>query len=99
MARKGDAARAEVMERLLSAFDGAFLADKKVYVSVIENGEPIQFAISLTMPKVPVVAAGGAPTASNHDWSGESAPVAQPINISEEDSAKVEALMQKLGIK
>ena len=99
MARKGDAARAEVMERLLSAFDGAFLADKKVYVSVIENGEPIQFAISLTMPKTPVVAAGGVPAASNHDWSAESVQAAQPINISEEDSAKVNALMQKLGIK
>lgn len=99
MARKGDQARTEVTNRILEAFPGSFISEKKIYVNTIEGGEPIQFAIALTMPKIPVVnAAGGSDTAGNHDWS-ENATTATPIEITPEDDAKVTALMERLGIK
>lgn len=97
MARKGDQARQDVMNKILAVFPGSFIADKKVYVNVLEGGEEIQFAISLTMPKVPVV--NGNASTGNHDWSGANTSAATPIEISAEEDAKVSALMERLGIK
>lgn len=56
MARKGEEARAQVVENIKRAFGKNFVTiqDKKIYVTEIENGEPIQFAISITQPKVPI---------------------------------------------
>lgn len=104
MARKGDQARSDVMNQIVSAFPGAFIQDKKIYVTANEGGEAIQFAISLTMPKTPVAGpAGGAGTdaAGNHDFSGASAKPVTPTatEITPEDEAKVDALMKRLGIE
>lgn len=104
MARKGDQARAEVMTRIVNAFPGSFIQDKKIYVTAIEGGEAIQFAVSLTMPKTPVAGPDGSTgvdAAGNHDFSGTAAKPVTPTatEISPEDSAKVDALMARLGIK
>lgn len=99
MARKGDQARQDVMMKILSTFAGSFISDKKVYVTAVEGGEPIQFAITLTMPKVPVASSSGEVSVANHDWSDTSATVNIPVEISAEDDAKVNALMERLGIK
>lgn len=98
MARKGDQARQDVMMKILSTFSGSFISDKKVYVTAMEGGEPIQFAIALTMPKVPVANSNGTASEGNHDWS-EALAIATPVEISAEDDAKVNALMERLGIK
>lgn len=100
MARKGDQARAEVMEKILRTFEGSFVQDKKIYVTAAEGGETIQFAVSLTMPKIPV--SGSAPSVNtsadgNHDWSDKPA-TATPVEISTEDNTKVEELMRRLNI-
>jgi len=104
MARKGDQARQEVMNKILNAFDSAFIQDKKIYVSAVEGGEAIQFAVSLTMPKTPIAPPNGVTgvdAAGNHDFGSITAKPVVPAQteISAEDEAKVNALMERLGIK
>lgn len=56
MARKGELAKEKAMSIITKAFGENFVAtqDKKIYVNVEENGEKIQFAISLTQPKTTI---------------------------------------------
>ena len=104
MAKRGDQARESVKNTIIEAFskDGNFVTfqDKKIYVQAKDgaNGEVIQFAITMTMPKTPV-AAGAAPIAVSNDWSGEPSTVDTPTELAPEDKAKVADLMEKLGIK
>lgn len=60
MARKGELAREEVYEVIKKAFGSGFVAvqDKKIYVNMEENGEMVQFAISITQPKNPIESSG-----------------------------------------
>ncbi len=108
MSKKGDQARESVKNIIIDAFTqkNAFVAfqDKKIYVQVPDgpNGEVLQFAIAMTMPKVPVVA--GAPTTAPTDWSSDSIsagenPQVTPTELSPEDKAKVQELMERLGVK
>lgn len=96
--KRGDLAREKVVETIKSAFGDNCLGvqEKKIYVTADENGEKIQFAISITMPKAAVSLAD-----QPHDWSDS--PVvnesAKPATaISKEDEEKVAALMRTLGI-
>lgn len=100
MARRGDTARQEVTNKIIGAFPGSFVQDKKIYVNVSENGEAIQFAISLTMPKTPIDGPSNV-EAGDYDFSNPTAKPVIPIakEISAEDDAKVTALMERLGIK
>lgn len=104
---KGQIAKDLVTQKICEAFAGkvAGIADKKIYVWAEENGEAVQVAISLTCPKVPLGENGG-----NHEWGSASektvnstldlaASVVQtPTEISDEDKAKVDALMKALNI-
>lgn len=103
MAKRGDLARESVKDTIIEAFNksGNFVAfqDKKIFVQARdgEGGEVIQFAITITMPKVPI--AGSSET----DWRDEpsaaqSSPVAQPTSLSPADKAKIEELKEKLGL-
>lgn len=98
MAKRGDLARESVKDTIVNAFsatgDYVAIVDKKIYVQAQDGpgGEVLQFAISMTMPKVPV-AAGEAP-------SGASTPAKEEVNVelSASDKEKVADLMRKLGI-
>lgn len=113
MAKRGDAARASVVETIQKAFadignlEG--MADKKIYVWANdgEGGERIQYAITITAPKVPVTCGGTVSAPSSTKTSNEGAwsdtpsitvPAATPVSISEADRAKVQELMEKLGL-
>lgn len=107
MAKRGDTARAAVLDTITNAFASAGslvgVVDKKIYVTADDGGEVLQFAISITMPKVPIAGTEvGNPT--NHAQSGD-APASpqvtaapQPIELSEDDKAAVAKLMAELGI-
>lgn len=109
MAKKGETARADVMDTIAKAFKDidAFetIADKKIYVWAQDGagGERIQFAISITAPKTPVLAAGSNGS-TDGAWSEDNAPkggvgtAATPMELSAEDKAKVKALMDSLGL-
>lgn len=106
MARRGDTARENVTERIKEAFGADFVGiqDKKIYVQAKENGEKIQFAISLTMPKTPIGA-----TENPNDWRPKTEPKTEdssvvvtsdkPATLSPEDEATIAKLMKDLGIE
>lgn len=107
MAKRGDAAREAVKNKIIEAFGSDFVAflDKKIYVEAQDGpgGETLQFAITMTMPKTSVARQEGAsdlPPATG-DWTGPAAatPVVTPTEITADDKAKVAELMKKLGLE
>lgn len=105
--KRGDAAREAVKNKIIEAFGSSYIAtiDKKIYVEAQDgpNGEWLQFAITMTMPKTGIArqeATTELPPADN-DWSGPAAatPVQTPTEISDDDKAKVAELMKKLGLE
>ena len=107
MAKRGDAAREAVKNKIIEAFGPDFRAflDKKIYVEAQDGpgGETLQFAITMTMPKTSVARQEGASDLppANSDWTGPAAatPVAAPTEITDDDKAKVAELMKKLGLE
>ena len=100
--RKGDAAKAAVINTILNTFEGSFMVDKKLYVNVKDgpNGEVVQLSIALTMPKTPVSASAvpvTTPATDGNAAAWESKP-ATPTELSAEDKAKVADLCARLGI-
>ena len=102
--KRGDQARESVKNTIIEAFskDGNYVTfqDKKIYVTAKDGpgGEILQFAISFTMPKVPVQAT------SNTDWredskSSNEQPSKGPVSLSPEDEQAVRDLMKKLGVE
>ena len=102
---KGTKAKENVTNIIINALGSSFIAisDKKIYTwAEDEKGEKVQIAISMTMPKVQVNA--GAPTTAPTNWGGgsisaEEKPQVTPTELSPEDKAKVQELMEKLGVK
>lgn len=97
--RRGEAAKKIVIEKILESFEGSFLLDKKAYVNVRDgaNGEVVQLAISITMPKVPIDATAAPPTTDPNAAPWEAKPVT-PTELSAEDKKKVSMLMERLGL-
>lgn len=106
MAAKGSKAKENVKKVIANAFGDNFVgeADKKLYVWADDGGETVQIAITMTMPKNPI---GTAPKNSN-DWTdspvstggivGNAGIAGEGEVISEEDEAKIQALMKELDI-
>lgn len=101
MAKRGDAARQSVMDTICKAFGDNFVGvqDKKIYVWAQDgvNGEKIQFAVSITMPKTPI-AGGGDNMSSSPSIEAASTTNFTPTELAPEDKAKIEALKAQLGI-
>lgn len=97
--RRGDAAKDLITKTILSTFEGSFVSDKKIYISVKDgaSGEVVQIAVSLTMPKTPI-AGGGDSTLSTSSFDTPSANSFTPTELAPEDKAKIEELKAKLGI-
>lgn len=99
MAKRGDTARQAVMETIQQAFGENLcgVADKKIYVMANDGAEMIQFAISITMPKSPVDFGNN----SSHEIADHlsKVPTTTPTELSSADKEKVNALMEKLGLK
>lgn len=104
---KGQIAKELVEKRIVAAFGGDYVGtvDKKIYVTAMENGEPVQIAIALTCPKVPIVVDN---TVQIGDYNFED-PVPftvttsaaggfTPAEITDEERANVAALMARLGL-
>lgn len=104
MARKGDLARENLKKKIIEAFGENFVGeqDKKLYVWEDDSDGKVQFAISITMPKVQL---GAAPKNSN-DWTEGSSSNTSSFNvvspasseISPEDEEKIQNLIKILGI-
>lgn len=102
MAKKGEQAREIVKNTIIDAFQatGDFVAfkDKKIYVQAKNgsNGEVLQFAITMTMPKTAIEA--GTQTSGSSAWDSNSGNTvsAAPTELSSEDKEQVEKLKNKL---
>lgn len=102
---RGNIAKESVVTKMKSVFGEDWIGeyDKKYYVWAQENGERIQIAIALTCPKVPVEATAAPITGDfNFEDDAPSAVVAagsfQPADITDEERARVNDLMEKLGL-
>lgn len=102
--RKGDVAKQTVTDLLLSTYEGAFTAEKKVYVPVKENGEQVYIAVSMAVPKALPNAEPRAEVKAEKagfDWSESAAAPATPsgpVQLSEADAQKVAQLKSLLGL-
>ena len=106
MARKGDIAKATVLNKISEIYPDAIFADKKLYVwETDEGGEKVQIAIAMTMPKVPVEGGESMPKVSSGAAPWENAAAAasmkkmDKIIASKDEEEMVAKLMEKLGIK
>lgn len=102
---RGNDAKEYVVNKIAAAFGDAWIGEysKKYYVWSQENGERIQIALSLTCPKVQVAVADAPATGDfNFEDDAPSTVVAagafQPAEISDEERARVNDLMAKLGL-
>ena len=103
---KGAKAREFVTNKIVSALDGAFVDNKKIYAWVDDGGEQVQICIALTIPKTPVE--GGSYNANINDWGDDPMPKAATTPApqvtktatepSEDDKAKIVRLMASLGL-
>ena len=97
MAKRGDTARAEVYEKITTAFGDDFVGvvDKKIYVTANEDGEKIQFAITITMPKNQI-------TKTNFDFSDNETKKVESfetnVEISDKEKEDIKKLMQELNL-
>lgn len=105
MARKGDIAKATVLNKISEIYPDAIFADKKLYVwETDEGGEKVQIAIAMTMPKVPVEGGESMPKVSSGAAPWENAAAAasmkkmDKIIASKDEEEMVAKLMEKLGI-
>lgn len=102
---KGAIAKQQVINKLKTALGADFIGeyDKKIYVWAQENGERIQIALSLTCPKVPVQIAD-APLTGDFNFEDDApttvvaAAPFQPAEITDEERARVNDMMAKLGL-
>ena len=101
---KGAIAKQEVIKVIQSAFGENFQGefDKKVYVQVLENGEMIQIALSLTCPKTPV-SVSTAPVVHGDRMDFDSEPIiTSTVNvtteISDEERQTVAEMMKRFGL-
>jgi hypothetical protein len=85
MATKGTAAKAAVIQKIKEAFGDNFVGDdgKKIYVWSKENGEKVQVAIALTIPKTPYGEVNGT---ADHDWT---IPMASPYGDNKATAADI----------
>lgn len=102
MTKRGDLARENVKDTIIEAFkkDGNYIdiQNKKIYVQARDGngGEIIQFAITITMPKAPIVS-----TPNPNDWTQEEETSSESISttLDPADQAKVEELKKILGVE
>ena len=101
---RGTIAKELVEKKIQSAFGADYIGEyqKKLYVWAQENGERVQIAISLTCPKVPVEI--HTPTSlGDFNFEDDSSFVVasagfQPAEITDEERATVNQLMESLGL-
>ena len=102
---KGAIGKTNVINKIKAAFGADYIGeyDKKIYIWTQENGERIQIALSLTCPKVQVAVADVPATGDfNFEDDAPSTVVAagafQPAEITDDERARVNDLMKKLGL-
>lgn len=102
---RGAAAKEEIINRLLSTFEGSFKFDKEIRIPMMENGEEVQIKVTLTCAKVNVnrgsdAALPGVSQTKDKSTVGSisNATDSSLIEPTAEEKANVKALMERLGL-
>lgn len=102
---RGAAAKEEIINRLLSTFEGSFKFDKEIRIPMMENGEEVQIKVTLTCSKVNVdrgsdTALPGVSQTKDKPVVGSisNATDSSLIEPTAEEKANVKALMERLGL-
>ena len=94
---KGTEAKANLINRFRTAVGDDFICekDKKFYFWSSENGERIQVAVSMTVPKVLVecTASGG-----DLDFSDDDDTKHETVEMKEDEKAILDRLIKELGL-
>lgn len=102
MGRKGDIAKANVLNRLKGIYPDAIYSDKKLYVMELdEGGEMVQISIALTVPKNTVSSGEKLPSNGSAPWETVVVVSATPkvtMDTSPEEDKMVDRLLEELGI-
>ena len=101
---RGSEAKIKVIDKIKSAFGADYIGEEggKHYVWVMEGGEKLQIAISLTCPKNPI----GVVDMTNAFSDGldfEATPVLvtqaeAPAEVTQEEQETLAAMMERLGL-
>ena len=103
---KGNIAKEKLIEKIINALGDHYLGlyDKKHYFTMEENGEQVQFAISMTCPKTPIEFDATIDNGGDWDFTDD-APKAQvavssapPAEITEQEKQNIADLMARLGL-
>lgn len=98
---KGTESKALITEKILSAFEGSFIAGKEIRIPCYENGELVQIKVALTAAKDNIY-----PT-QNATIAKETGPIFKeqekkeiPFNIepSQDEISTLKVYMEKLGL-
>lgn len=100
---KGAKVKAEVYKKILEMFPGSFMynSDKELRIPMMEDGEPIQLKLTLTVSKTPVENDNAAAAAGERDEGSFPAPVRSPAatpQVSDEEKQTLQAMMERLGL-
>lgn len=93
---KGTVAKENLIKRFATAVGEDFICerDKKFYFWSTENGERVQVAVSMTVPKTPVEC-----NAPGGDLDFSDAPTeAKPVEMGVDEKATLDRLMAELGL-
>ena len=96
--KRGEEARAKVYENIREAFGENFVGvfDKKIYVWAEEGSEKIQFSITITMPKNPMVSNSNPTSGSEVSVTPEEP--SRKMDYSPEEEEKIKKLMEELDL-
>lgn len=95
---KGSIAKDNLIKRFATAVGSDYVGTedgKKFYFWSTENGEKVQVAVTMTVPKTPIScnAQGG-----DINFEDEPAPTKAPVEMQEDEKAVLERLMKELDL-
>lgn len=100
---RGTEAKEKLINQIIEACKDIYVGcyDRKYYFELMENGEKVQIAISLTCPKNPVETV--TPTLNGgFDFSGDNEVVTstkfEPAEITQEEQDNIAELLARLGL-
>ena len=94
---KGSIAKENLIKRFVTAVGEDFICekDKKFYFWSTENGERVQVAVSMTVPKTPIecTAPGG-----DLNFDNDSIPEVVTVEMNRDEKETLDRLMAELGL-
>lgn len=97
---KGSIAKENLIKRFATAVGEDFICekDKKFYFWSTENGERVQVAVSMTVPKTPVECTAPGGDLNFESESASTPAVNKPVEMGEDEKATLDRLMAELGL-